>query len=75
MKSVDIFTIVYGFDYFLLRNMRRQRKLHYEAVDIIVAVKYINGFKKTLLSDIRLKPYKRGLEPTLLAGPTLRLRL
>ena len=67
MEPVDVLAIIDGFDNLLLRDVLRERQLHYEAVDLVVGIEAVDGLEQFLLGDVVLIANESGFEATLFA--------
>ena len=70
VEAVDILPEVDCLDNFLLGDVRREGKLHDEAVDLRVAVEPVYGVEQCLLVDVILEADESRAESALFAGFT-----
>ena len=63
METIYILSVIYRLDDTLLRDMSRERQLHYEPIHIRIGIETCYRVKQLLLGHILLITDKSGLEP------------
>ena len=68
VETVHVLAIIDGFNYLLLRDVRRQGQLHNKAIDVFIFIKSIDAGQQFLFRHIVLETDKRAFKTTGFAG-------